>query len=342
MKKFFKRLFIFSIAGLAILTVLLSTYIHYDPFRVIRKYRDYSYPFVITNRDYISMEMFLKNYNKYHYNSFIFGSSRTMAFEPDTWRKYLPPGAIPFMFDASAESIYGIDAKLKYFNSNHIRFKNALLVFDRDVTFKTTENSSEHLYINHPLLTGQSKLAYQATFFKAYLSMKFLTRFFDYTLTGKYKPDMKGFLENRKIKYDTITNQQKILDQEDEITKDPESYYKRRKDLFYFRAGERTDSVRRIQQAHLKLLQEIKEMLEKNHINYKIVLSPLYEQVKFNQHDLEMLYKLFPGHVYDFSGKNGFTDKITNYYETAHFRPVVGDSILKIIYSRPVIPGSRK
>jgi hypothetical protein len=337
MKKFLTKLAFFSIPGVTIIAALLISYVYYDPFKVIRKYPDYSYPFVITNRDYISTEMFIKNYSKYHYNSFIFGSSRTMGFKMASWHRFLPPDAVTFMFDASAESVYGIDIKLKFLDSMHIKMNNVIFVFDRDVTFKTAENSSEHLYIKHPLLSGQNMLAFQATFFKAYLSMKFLRHFYEYEFTGKYKTNMTGFIEFRKIRYDTVTNEQKILDQEKEIAENPVGYYERRRHLFYDRPSERTDSSERIKKPHLQMLQEIKKILEKNNTNYKIILCPLYEQIKFNKKDLAILQQVFPGHLYDFTGKNEFTDKITNYYETAHFRTVVGDSILEIVYKHPAI-----
>jgi hypothetical protein len=341
MRKFFTRLVIAAIPGLIISLFLFGSYLYYDPFSVIYHYRDYSYPFVVGNRGHISMEMFLRNYPKYHYNSFIFGSSRTLAFRPESWKKYLPPEASPYMFDASGESIYGITTKLRYLASKHIRLDNVLLIFDHDVTFSKTTNASGHLSVSHPLLTGQNRLAYQLIFFKAYLSMPFTQYFLDYVWSRKYKPYMKGYIEYRKVKFDTITNEQQILDQEYEIINNPKSYYEKRKELFYERpATERTDSAQRIGETALQMLEEIRDILNKNNSDYRIVLSPLYEQIKFSQNDLTILRKLFPGHVYDFSGKNSFTDKITNYYEISHFRPSVGDSILRIIYQDQKKPAS--
>jgi hypothetical protein len=332
MKKFLTTLATFSLFGATVVTVLLVTYIYYDPFKVIRKYKDYSYPYVTTNRDYISTEMFLDNYKKYRYDSFIFGSSRTIAFKTKSWIRYLPTGAEPFMFDASAETAYGIDIKLRLLDSMKVKLKNAILVFCRDATFKTTENSTELLYTKHPVLSGQSEFAFQSTFFKAYISSPFIEYFYDYKFTGKYKTYMTGYIENRKISYDTITNELNILDQEKEITETPHEYYAKRKKIFYPRFGEQIDSVERIKKPNLLLLMDIKRILEKNNTNYKVILSPLYEQIKFNPKDLELLESLFTGHIYDFSGKNKFTDNVTNYYESAHFRPIVGDSILSNIY----------
>lgn len=332
MNKFLKTLAFFSAAGIIVTIILLASYLYYDPFKVVRTYHDYSFPHVITDRDYVSTEMFIKNNKKYHYNSFILGSSRTTAFNPDTWKTYLPPNASPFMFDASSESIYGMDIKLKYLDLLHIPLENVIVVLCRDENFKENGNPSEHLYIKHPKLSGQNWLAFQFTFFKAYCSPKFLRHFFEFTLSGKYNSSMAGYIEFRKMMYDTITNRQRILDQETEITNNPVGYYKKRKDLFYDRSNQQTDSVQRIQKQQLIQLKDMKNILEKNKTNYKIILSPLYEQVKFNKNDLAILEELFPGHVYDFSGKNRFTDKIVNYYETSHYRPLVGDSILKLIY----------
>ena len=36
--------------------------------------------------------------------------------------------------------------------------------------------------------------------------------------------------------------------------------------------------------------------------------------------------------VFDFSGVNEFTNEMTNYYETSHYRPKVCKELLRIIY----------
>ena len=80
-----------------------------DPFKIIKTYDNYSNNLkVIPNRDFISTEVYLKNRKIYHYNSFIFGSSRTMAYKTNDWRKYIDSTSRPFLFDASGESLFGI------------------------------------------------------------------------------------------------------------------------------------------------------------------------------------------------------------------------------------------
>ena len=332
MKQFISRLVRFSLIGIILSLVLFSSYFYFDPFKVLRHYNDYSYSYVIPNRDYISTTMFMSNYKNKSYNSFILGSSRTLAFKPNSWRKYLSDNDNPFVFDASNESIYGIYTKLKYLDSTNVEIKNALIILCRDVSFNYTENHKGHLFIKHPATSGESNLAFQFEFFKAYLSPKFPFNFYSYKILGTYMPFMAGYIDRRKITFDTITNEINIIDQETEITENPAEYYAKRRDLFYERIGEKTDSIQGITNKHLFLLKEIRRILEKNNTNYKVVLSPLYDQTKFNPSDLLLLKIEFGNNLYDFSGKNSFTDNKMNYYETNHYRPNIGDSILKRIY----------
>ncbi|MCC6252369.1 MAG: hypothetical protein IT238_07910 [Bacteroidia bacterium] len=332
MKQFITKLTYFSLIGIIAILLIFASYLYFDPFKVLRHYDDYSYPYVIPNRDYISTSMFINNYKKNNYNSFVFGSSRTLAFKPNSWRKFLSVKDSPFMFDASGESIYGIYTKLKYLDSMNVEIKNALIILCRDFSFLQTGNHTGHLFVKHPATSGENNLLFQFEFFKAYTSLKFLFNFYSYKILGNYKPFMSGYIENRKITYDTLTNEFTIIDQETELTQNPTEYYSKRKELFYARMGEKTDSIQRINKKQIFMLKEIKRILEKNNTNYKVVLSPLYEQIKFNPTDLNILKNEFGNDLYDFSGKNSFTDNITNYYEISHFRPNVGDSILKIIY----------
>lgn len=332
MKLFIKTLFRFLLIGLVPLIILTIGYLYFDPFKVVRSYKDYSNSYVIPNRDFISTEMFFNNKDRYHYNSFIFGSSRTLAFRPGSWKKHLSPDAIPYMFDASGESIYGIYIKLRLLDSLNIPIRNALIIICRDASFEHDANHAGHLFIKAPRASGESKLDFQWQFYKAYMSPGFLYSFYYYTFSGKYKPHMKGYIEDRKIIFDTVTNEIYMPGQEEEITQTPAEYYTKRASLFYERNGVKADSLQRIQGNHVYILKEIKRILEKNKTNYRVVLSPLYDQVSFNAADISILTSLFGDNIYNFSGPNSFTELKTNYYETSHFRPHVGDSIMNIIY----------
>lgn len=332
MNKFLQETLRFSIIGVISFILILGCYIYDDTFKTLKPHENYSYPYVVPNRDFISTEMFIKNYKHYNYNSFIFGSSRTTAFKPISWSKHLKKNAKPFMFDASNESIYGIYTKLKYLDSINMSIDNVLIIMCRDVTFARATNSTEHLYIKHPIITGESTLDFQVSSFKAFLNPRFLACLLIYKTTGKFKSYMTGYIENRKITYDAVTNEMNIVEREQEITESPKEYYASRPNLFYQRDNEKIDPIIRIQKEHLFMLKEIKRILDKNKTNYKVVLSPLYEQIKFNPADLLTLKTLFNKNLYDFSGKNRFSEPKTNFYEISHYRPSVGDSIMKLLY----------
>jgi hypothetical protein len=332
MRTFIKRVLYFFLIGLIGISIPLASYIYMDPFKVLYEYKDYSYPDVIPNRDYISTEMFNKNFHKYRYNSFIFGSSRTLAFKPESWKKFLKKSDSPFMFDASAESIYGIYKKIKYLDSLKVQINNALIILCRDASFINSGNQEGHLFVKHPATSGGSKLNFHKIFLNAYLDPHFLYNFYVFKFSHKYKTTMKGYIEFRKITYDTITNKICIIDQEKELALSPAQYYNKRANIFYPRIKERNDSIQRITLKQVFMLKEIIRIFKKNNTNYKVILSPLYEQIKFNKADFTILKDVFGEYLYDFTGNNRFTESKTNYYESSHYNTEVGDSILSIIY----------
>jgi hypothetical protein len=84
-----------------------------------------------------------------------------------------------------------------------------------------------------------------------------------------------------------------------------------------------------------QLLEKIKEVLAEDHTNYKIVISPLYDQLKLNTNDLNYLYLEFGRqNVYDFSGINDITRDKYTYYENSHYRPFIASRIMDSIYSK--------
>lgn len=332
MKLFIKYLFYFSLFPILILILIISGYFIFDPFKVLRNYSDYSFPVVNVNRDVISTQSFLRNSKKHKYNSFIFGSSRTIAYQPESWKKHLLPTDQPFCFDASNESIWGIYKKIKFLEKIHQPINNALVIICRDHSLAKSKNQKGVLFIKDPVTSGESKIAFNKEFFAAYLNPLFLRCFYTYKLTHQYKDWMKGTLIDYRVKYDSVTNYINLIDQDAELKNNPDSYYAKRANQFYSRSGETTDSSVRLKTKQIEMLKEIKQIFDKNKTSYKIVLSPLYEQMKFSPEDFATIKGIFGDEVYDFSGKNSFTDSKYNYYEQSHYTTAVGDSIMNVIY----------
>lgn len=334
MEKFLKNSISFLFPLLVVFFIILGLYFVQDPFKVLRSYNDYSNPYVVPNRDHISTTVFLKNYKKYNYNSFVFGSSRTLAFKPESWSQYInEEDSKVFMFDASGESIYGIYTKIKFLDSLNIKLNNVLLILCSTTTFNNDANHTGHLGIKHYAVSGESMYSYHGEFVKAYFNPLFLFSYLSFKIYGKYKPSMNGYIENRGVIYDTITNKMSLPKLDKEIESNPNEYYLKNDKIFYKR-GIKEQEISVITVKHRKMIAEIRAILEKHKSNYKVIITPLYDQVKLSPNDLLILNNEFGSKVHDYSGINSYTNNIKNYYETSHFMPHVGDSILKDVYKK--------
>ncbi len=332
MNKFVKDSLLFIVVLLIPALILTLLYLHFDPFKVLKKYKTYSYTTIEPNRDYISTEIFLANREKYKYNSFIFGSSRAVSFNPASWLKHLDEQSAPFVFDASGESLFGIYKKLKFLENEKTDIKNVLILFCRNACFKYN-NHDDHLGIKHPKVSGESWTKFHLVFLKAYFNLKFLLGYYSFLITKKQNIFTQGIIQDKGVSIDYNTNHIKLDTWENQLNKDPQKYYESRSNIFYKREGERYEPDQKMEENQIKMLIEIREILERNHTDYKIILSPIYDQVRFSIKDKEILLEIFGDHLYDFTGKNFITENDTNWYEIYHFRPFIADSIMNIIYS---------
>jgi len=334
MKNFLRDIYNFGIIGSGFLAILLIAYLIFDPFYVIKDYDDFSNKITSGNKDYISTTNFLKNYRKEKYDSYIFGSSRTVAFQHSAWRKYLPDSSIIFTYDAYSETIYGIYKKIKLIDSLGLKLNNVLIVIEKDETFMTETNSKGYLFIKHPVLSGESFYEFHWEFLKSYLTPKFLFCYYWHLISGKYSPFMLGVIEPYKTKIMPVSNETKWIALESMLAESESEYYEKMAHLLPVRDGIlRTETQSKISQKQKKMLKEMKSIFNKHNTSYRFVISPLYNQVKFNRADHNVLNSIFGSErVFDFSGINDLTKAKTNYYEFSHYRPKVGEQIMQRIY----------
>ncbi len=331
MKLFVLKLLVF----LSPFLLVIGLGIVMDPFKVFFYHEEfYEGNFVTLNREMVCLKLFERNNNEQQYNSFIFGSSRSQAFKVSDWLNYLPPNSVGFHFDASGEGLYGIYNKLKFIDKCGNNIENVLIVLDDD-TMNSTENRQGYLFISPPDLSGESAVDYYLAFIRANLSPKFLIGYLDYSFFGIYRKYM-GSLFNKSEYYHTSNNQTADLfyGYDQMIQKDEKAYYDKliREGVFY--AREKTNSIKyQVTNEEVILLQKIHDILDVHEADYRIVISPLYNQIPFTAERMENLKKIFDeSKIYDFSGVNEFTKSVYNYYEDSHYRPHVARRILEIIY----------
>ncbi len=339
MQTFIYRLFRFSLIGLIPLIIASVLYVIFDPFKVLHYYDSFvetdAKGMVTLDQDYVSTTTFINNSRKTNYNSFIFGNSRSIFYQVSDWKRHLNQDASCFHFDASGESLYAINKKNEFIDNKGNEISNILLVLDY-ATLIQDKPKSDHLGIISPALVNNSNIIeFHKTFFLAFLTPKFLYAFLDFKISGYIKPYMKQnyLLDDRPRNYDVLTNELRF-DYFEDMIRTNNYYTSERLSVFFNRDTTiQKFSPECIFENQKSMLKNILSITKKHNTSIKIVINPLYDQLKLNEEDLKYLINLFgENNVFDFSGINKFTNDYRNYYETSHYRPHVAREILEIIY----------
>jgi hypothetical protein len=328
LKNFIKRVIIF---GSPVILLVISYFV-FDPFHILRGYDFYGSNFKKTfNRNRMSTEMFLRNNPKYHFKSFILGSSRSSAFRTNAWSKYINDPA-PYHFDSFNDNISGMLGKLEYIEKQGNSIENALLVFDRDTFSEQFEESNSIVHYKDYRWTNENVFSYHLAFFKAFFQKQYFIYFLDLKINNTYRPAMDEFFKFKYF-YTAPFNDFTFPDNEAKIKKDSISYYQQKE--FKNRNPKPKNLDKSIKTQHIVDLIALKKLLDKNKTKYKVVFSPMFDQRYLDLQDKSLLIKLFGAdNFYDYSGKNKYTNDISNYYEPSHFTPRVGEEIMSEIYSK--------
>ena len=333
MKKFLIR--IISFVGIPIVVVLI-VYLITDPFKTLRPF-SFQY-FDGTNRDYLSSELFLRNDSIYHYNSFIFGSSRCCGFNTYHWKHYLPIGARQYLFQAWGETLTGIEQKIDYLDKNGNSIDNALVLLDIPSTFNKVQLPKKVLSIKDYKFSGQSKLGFQSCLFWGFVQKP-----------SKWFISIKQYLKPvpMEIFVDTVTNDWGSGNRYADISVQPQkdslnSCTAKSKAVFLKQIEGKSDVDLResrplITQTFLNQLKHIKAVFDKHRTDYRIVISPAYcyTHPRINAEDLRILQEVFgKDKVFDYSGKNEITTDCYNFSDPNHFGLSVGWQIIEEIYNK--------
>jgi hypothetical protein len=284
---------------------------------------------LMLSRGDISTKVYLRNRNKYKYNSFIFGSSRSTAHTSVNWEHYLDKNDRAFSFGAWNESVVGVYKRLKLIDSLKDSIKNAFIILDVDHAFDIGKIDWDHY-----LITGISAKQYYLQHYYSYVqNPRLIFTSIDFALFHKRRKYMNNFAGQIKGDIDPVNNDW-VPSSDKKIDADSVNYYKKSADKFYQRPSHQIFSKKLINGKETEILLKTEAVLKKNHTQYKIVIAPLYDQVKINPDDMSVLKTIFgKKNVYDFSGINSITNNKFNYLSDAyHYRKRVGALIFKQIY----------
>lgn len=335
--KLYKYLFILSVP----LIVLTVTFLITDPFGVLHN----KSPLIDRSSDYLATEKYLYNTKNTDYNAFVFGNSKTLAFTSRDWKQILRDSMVFYKFGCPGESIYNIENKVRLIFNNGDKIKYAIILLDGQI-INNIRNTDKYLngpvYKHHRLTSNESLLSFLLSYYKYYINNFNFVKLMDYQITGEFKPYMAGIITNPKrdanimetTETDHLTNEFYLNGLESEISTN--GFYK-----YYLNHAKEFKRAKRISKKQpilgeedVESLESIKEMLDASRTNYKIILAPDYNKVSVSGSSVKQLKEIFgAAHVFDFSGNNSITSDSTNFYESTHFRPLVGRYILEKVYN---------
>ena len=308
---------------------LIALYLYDDPFMVLHKYDVYD-SVVKLNEHYVGWQIYKNHNDSLHFNSFILGNSCTMAFRCGEWEKYLDPGDHAIRLFGNAESMKAISLKLRALDREGADIKNVLMVLDRASLslFDLMTSSSNVL---PAAISGQNPFSVQLEFLQGFALPSFLFPYLKYRITGKVEPNMKRMNPYGRIR--DSKNNEAFNPREKLIEQEGEAFWKNRKKEFPDRDGTVTIAEPAIFQKQRIVLNEIIEVLHRHGTSVRVIISPDYNQKELHPNDRKILQNIFGReNVYDFSGINEFTKDYHNYYESGHYRPLLGNKLLERIY----------
>jgi hypothetical protein len=333
MKKFLIKLFLIFLPFLLALTI----YIIDDPFMVIRKHARYDNSHVALNENLVGWEMYKSEKDSIHFDSFLMGNSCTQAFKCREWEKYLNPNDRAFRWIDNNETLEGLCIKLKALEKDHAELKNVLIILDWD-SFNKVELRNGAIHSMPRDISGISEFTYQSKYVQLFIYPSFFIPYMRHKFDNNYTH--VGVVDNFDRTRDSITNDA-INPYDKIIEKEGEEYWAQRQTEFPARHYRMMDPS--ISPDAMAKLDTLSNIVKRNKTNLTLVIGPDYWLKQINPKDVAILKKyLGQDNVYDFTGCNNYSAEKHNYYEKGHYRPIVGNDILKRIYSKKALDLNKK
>lgn len=325
MKGFLKNCSFFALPFM----VMFGYYLIADPFMAVWRYRDVD---AIrsgrgcSNDALRGIHWMNAHEDSLQYNSFIEGSSRSDFYYVDEWKKYLEDDAVCFHFNQSGDNLQGTLERVRYLYKRFEHIDNILFIMDCEYLKEMTHHRG-HLFRNPWQVTDEwDFFSFHWEFFRAFFTIE-------------YQRKMLGLTQEKNElprHYDSRWNED-YKDGAEMMLKSGqyEDYYSRFDKNYALYPRDSIEKVTEpvILQQQLDALQELKLLMAIGNTDYRIVISPLYNQEKLNPEDLFVLKSIFgEDKVFDFSGINEYTSDPYNYYEVSYYRPQLCNRILKVIY----------
>lgn len=332
-----KSFLTFLLKCIIIISPFLILFVYYyleDPFMVIHKYRNYDKSILVLNSNVVGWNTYLNHKDSLKYDSFIFGNSCTMAFKCSDWGKYLDANDHAIRLYCESENISAIYYKLNALDEGGANIKNVLLVVDNSI-FEQAAIQYGARRILTPEISNISNFEFQSTFIQAFFTPKYFVKYIDYKIFHKYRRGMSGIINPYKNTIDSV-NCDFYSPLELEIEKKKEKYWTEDEGRFKITRETDIEQPEVINVREKSILEDIKVICQKHDTNIKVIITPNFYRQRFNTNDRTIIESIFGrSNVFDFSQIPEYSDK-HYFYEKTHFRPILGELMLKQVYNNPI------
>ncbi len=298
---------------------VVSINIAVDAYGILRS--DFSRQFQVPNMNYIKIKYLLNN--KMKFDSFVFGSSRVESIDV----KKIQGGAYYNMIYPLGLPAEHLD-NIKFLLKNGVTIRNVMIGIDEfSYVIDPAPRRSDLLAQPHPAVSGKKPDVFYAEYFvKLKRTLSQLVSYVSHNYTRRNSREAKMYV------YDIYDSGRIFCPiAEEDIERNVEAHV--RNNGFLKPYHTQGDNVA----ATLEVLKELVALAKENNIRLTIFINPIHKttyldtnlkQLAFFKKALALITDF-----YDFSGLNSVTTNNYYYYETLHYRPLVGDMMLKFMFS---------
>lgn len=322
------------------LIIILAIYIVLDPFRVVRNHDPFYVPGspLPYNKGYASTMTYLNGRERWKYNAFILGTSRTIYFPAKEWARHLGDDASVYHFDAPSDSPSGIAGKLRLIDSKGDSIKYALIEI---APWSFGAEESDDFAFRRPWqLTGIEKLPhFHYTFVRDFFRRSMFTALMRYYATGQIRVQDAGLFQQRSWSDNPVNNETINDSVERLIATNPRLFYEGKAIKFATSPKKFHYAQTDVPERERLALMEIAGILKRHHTDYRIFIGPEFTHVLMPPQNRRLLDSIFePSRVIDLSLFPPAFTKPMAFYDPIHFRPHIGAMLLDSMYRVPVKP----
>ncbi len=324
-RKWFVEVLVLLTVSVALIVVVNCVV---DPYGILRS--DFNLQFELPNYSYVKTKYLLSG--KGRFDSLLFGSSRvnfidTAKVPGGAYYNYWYPEGVP------AEHL----AYVKLLLERGMKIRNIAVGLDDFSYMVDPEVHRNNLQRQpHPLVSGKSRLVFYREYFLH--GSKFVRNLKKFVLHAFLK---RGSVRDAKGSFDVYETGRMYLPLwEERIERDPVGHVK--EEFFSEPKHYEGDRI----EATLRDIRELANVAGRNGIRLTMFINPIHRTTYLDTNLSQLFtFKKRLAQItdyYDFSGLNPVTTNNYYYYETSHYRPMIGDMMMKRMFGYPpvaVIPG---